>query len=80
MVLPEDGRPCNAAVQDSARRVLCADSPFSSAHVQADPVVPAARREDIVPDMAAGPENSVAARIQQALRVQDFRLAQEWVV
>lgn len=80
MVHPEDGRPCNAAVQDSALKVLCADSQFSSARVQADPVVLAARREDIAPDMAAGRENNVAVRIQQALRVQDFRLAQEWVV
>lgn len=80
MVRPEDGRPCNAAVQDSARRALCADSQFSSARGQAAPVVLAARQEDIVLDMAAGPENNVAARIQQALRAQDFRLAQEWVV
>lgn len=80
MVRPEDGRPCNAAVQDSARKALCVDSQFSSARVQADLVVPAARREDIAPDMAAGPENNVAARIRPALRVQDFRLAQEWVV
>jgi len=80
MVRPEDGRPCNAVVQDSVRRVLCADSQFSSARVQADPVVPAARQEDIVPDMAAGRENNVAARIRRALRVQDFRLVQEWVV
>ena len=80
MVRPEDGRPCNAAVQGSVRKALCAASQFSSARVQADPVVPAALQEDIAPDMVADPENNVAVRIRQALRVQDFRLAQEWVV
>jgi len=43
-------------------------------------VVPAALREDIAPAMVAGPENNVAGRIQQALHVQDFRHAREWVV